>query len=81
MPVLANYRKVLLDVANEALKEGPGYAQESYVLGEAGRKLGVGNIEDQQKLLDAWQDLFRQGDLVWGYDLSNPQAPFFHEPR
>jgi hypothetical protein len=82
MPVVADYRKLLFEIATSALATGPGYAQEGYVLGEAGRQLGVGdNVEVQQQVLDAWQDLFRNGDLAWGYDLNNPQAPFFHRPQ
>jgi hypothetical protein len=81
MTIDATVRSELLKVAREALKIGPGYAQEGYVLGEVGKKLlARGDIAKQQSILNAWQDLFRQGELVWGYDLDNPQAPFFHEP-
>jgi hypothetical protein len=31
-------------------------------------------------LLTAWQNLFRNGQLSWGYDVENPSAPFFHLP-
>src|SRR5580693_5339983 len=28
-----------------------------------------------------WHELFQEGTLSWGYDLDNPDAPFFHIPR
>jgi hypothetical protein len=79
--VVADYRKLLLDIASEALDLGPGFAQEGYVLGEVRRKLNLReNLKGEQQVLDAWHDLFKQGELAWGYDLTNPQSPFFHKP-
>ena len=76
------YSKELLDIAKKAYAEGPGSAQEGYVLSEAAQLPGVrGNDEAEQRVLDAWHELFRQGKLVWGYNLNNPQAPFYHIPR
>lgn len=76
------YSEELLAIATEIYGEGPGSAQEDYVLQEASRRLGVrGALEAEQRLLDAWQWLFQQNKLAWGYNLSNPGAPFFHIPH
>lgn len=73
-----NLDKVLFDVAKECADRGPGFSQESVVLREVQKKLSISDIEDQQRVLDAWHRLFHSGKLVWGYDLSNPSSPFFH---
>jgi hypothetical protein len=36
------------------------------------------DLKLQQRILDAWQDLFTEKKLGWGYDLDNPTSPFFH---
>lgn len=36
------------------------------------------SLERQQLLLTLWQDLFRTGYLAWGFDVNNPNPPFFH---
>lgn len=74
-------REVLLAVVEESIKEGPGFAQESVVLREAADRLALrDDLSGQQRLLTAWHDLFREGELSWGYDVDNPGAPFFHMP-
>jgi hypothetical protein len=71
----------LLQVAEECLEKGPGYAQESVVLREAAEALKTGSsLSAQQDLLTCWHELFREGKLSWGYDIDNPNAPFFHKP-
>jgi hypothetical protein len=73
---------LLLRLARECIALGPGYAQDMVVLRMAAERLGVGaDLERQQRLLTAWHDLFRSGQLAWGYDVDNPTAPFFHLPR
>jgi hypothetical protein len=67
-------------VALDSLKKGPGYAQESVVLREALEQLRLRELADQQRLLTCWHDLFRDGQLSWGYDVDNPSPPFFHAP-
>lgn len=68
-------------VINSALAIGPGYAQEGYVLRTTWEKLGKPNTDkEQQQILDVWQGLVRDGKVVWGYDIANPSAPFFHKP-
>jgi hypothetical protein len=82
MAVDTDIRGLLLQIALEATEQGPGFAQESHVLHEAGRRLGVrGDIVQQQRILTAWHNLFATGDLAWGYDLDNPSSPFFHKPQ
>ena len=39
--------------------------------------LGSG-LPAQQAILSAWHDLFLERKLSWGYDLDNPNWPFFH---
>jgi hypothetical protein len=57
------------------------------VLDEAARQLfnrdpfvTPSNVNQEQVILTCWHDLFREGRLSWGYDLNNPDAPFFHVP-
>ncbi len=79
----AEARKVLLRIAEEMSKRGPGFAQESVVLRESlgALKLSAEDVESQQIILTCWHDLFRDGTLAWGYDLENPGPPFFHFAR
>ncbi len=83
MPVtmsVQEYETTLLELAQECLSQGPGYAQENVVLREAMERLSLGeqDLKEQQKLLTAWHNLFREGKLSWGYDIDNPSSPFFH---
>jgi hypothetical protein len=75
----ASARQTLLRIAEEMVKQGPGFAQESVVLREAMSTLRLAphDIESQQVLLTCWHDLFREGKLAWGYDVDNPGPPFF----
>jgi len=82
MTVYPHYKEVLLKVAYGALKDSSGPVQEDIVLREAAQKLNVqGNLEGEQELLSAWQDIFQKGELAWGYNLENQSRPFFHRPR
>lgn len=69
-------KQVVMQFANQ----GPGFAQTKPVLAEIERRLGAaGNtLALQQEALTAFHDLFRDGELSWGYDFSNPSEPFFH---
>lgn len=76
--------KVILDVANAFSKRGPGWAQEGSVLREVHDRLNPSRPTDlklQQAILTCWHDLFRTGQLSWGFDLDNPNSPFFHVPE
>ena len=72
-------RTVLLQVVSELSHSGSGF-QQGVILQRAGQRLGIhiGRIEDQQALLTMWHDLFRNGQLAWGYDIGNPNPPFCH---
>lgn len=66
---------------------GAGYSQERVVLDEVAQHFNIdcfiaphSDIKLQQRILTCWHDLFREGRLSWGYDLDNPDAPFFHVP-
>lgn len=79
MPDAEILKEKVLEVAKDVLSKGPGYAQESVVLREAAARLSVSDrLDEQQRLLTCWHNLFREGKLSWGYDLDNPSAPFFH---
>ena len=76
-------KKLVYETAVELAKRGPGWAQESVVLREVAERLGRQQRVDllaQQKILSAWHDLFFERKLSWGYDLDNPNSPFFHVP-
>lgn len=77
MPV-ADMKQTLLDVARKAIEKGPGYAQDGVVLRDAAEILRPSSLKEQQELLTQWHELFRTGELAWGYDIDNPNAPFFH---
>ena len=71
-------KEVLLEVVEEYAKKGSQFQQNS-VLSEAATRLGIRHNENlEQALLTAWHDRFREGQLAWGFNLSNPNAPFCH---
>jgi hypothetical protein len=71
-------QKVLLEVLNEMGNQGPGQFQQNSVLSEASKRLQLRGMELEQVLLTYWYDLFRNGYLAWGYNLTNPDPPFCH---
>lgn len=71
-------RTVLLEVLSEHHSQGPGYFQTMPVLGEVRRRLNIRGAADEQAVLTLFHDMFRTGQLGWGYDLANPDAPFMH---
>ncbi|HEV3256125.1 MAG TPA: hypothetical protein VG013_04540 [Gemmataceae bacterium] len=70
-------------IATESANNGPGWDQEGVVLravrdripGDRGSRP---ELRLQQMILNAWHDLFMDKKLAWGYDLDNPNSPFFH---
>lgn len=67
--------------AKEAAEQGAGYAQEGVVMRLIADELGIrwdANLTVQQWVLDAWHDLFASKKLGWGFNLENPNSPFFH---
>ena len=73
-------RRVLLEVVASYENSG-GQFQQFTVLQSAQSKLTALGIRDEQTLLTAWYDLFREGLLSWGLNLANPDPPFCHSTR
>ncbi len=77
-------RSILLDIVSEKdeyIRQDPtrGSLQQGSILQEAQQRIGwAQSSEVQQAILTYWYDLFRNGILSWGYNLSNPDPPFFH---
>jgi hypothetical protein len=76
-PLKPSIREVLLQEIQAQSPNGDVAAalQQSSVLDAAARKL-MGY--DHQAILTQWGELFRTGLLAWGFNLSNPNPPFFH---
>lgn len=71
-----NIREALL---NEIAGISPGPSlQSSSVLQNTANKLGIRGGPSEQAILTQFSELFRTGYLAWGYNLSNPNPPFFH---
>ncbi len=75
---LDKLQQQLHELARECYRKGPGYAQEGVVLRKARRKFSPKGVGEEQTILDCWHDLFRTGELEWGYSIDNPGPPFFH---
>jgi len=74
-------RNTLLQVIDEQSPKQPTDAslQTNSVLNETGKRLNTEHNHDiEEAILTQWHDLFRTGYLAWGYNLSNPNPPFFH---
>lgn len=72
-------RKVLLEIINEFSQIGPGYFQTGAILNKAAQRLKIrNNLANEQALLTLYYDLFRSGQLSWGYNLPNTDPPFCH---
>jgi hypothetical protein len=70
----------LYECAREHVEKGPGFAQQGVVLRAARASLKLATTAEEQKVLGCWHELFREGRLAWGYNLDNPDSPFFHIP-
>ena len=56
-----------------------GSLQQTSILQELLQRIGRSqSAEMQEAILTCWYDLFRNGILSWGYNLSNTDQPFFH---
>jgi len=73
-----DFKAELMKSVRDCLDRGPGYAQEMVVLRETAERLRITDLDEQQRMLTCWHDLFNSGELSWGYDIDNPNAPFFH---
>lgn len=77
-----------MDIRNQILteieKQAPSGAsdqslQSNLILDAVSRTLNAQHDHRlQQAILTQWHDLFRTGYLAWGYNLANPNPPFFH---
>ncbi|MGO9643623.1 MAG: hypothetical protein ACLPY5_02615 [Candidatus Bathyarchaeia archaeon] len=71
-------RNAILNIVSRYKDEDPNL-QSGLVVREACRQLGVeGRKEIEQAVLTTWYDLFRTGQIAWGFDASNPDPPFCH---
>jgi len=71
-------RKALLEAIDKFSNSGPSL-QANSIFQEVRSKLNiVFSPEIEQAILTYWYDFFRMGYLAWGYNLSNPNPPFFH---
>ena len=77
-------RSILLEIISEQDEyrrqdRSRGSLQQGTILLEAQKRLVSSKSHvEQQALLTCWYDLFRNGILSWGYNLSNPDPPFCH---
>jgi len=72
-------KRLVFDTAVEMTRKGRGWAQESVVLRAVKEKLLPAiDLDMEQEVLRAWHDLFLERKLAWGYNLDNPNSPFFH---
>jgi len=70
-------QKVLLQIVSK--HAGGSNLQPRVVLREASETLEIhGDVGKEQALLTLWYDLFRTGQIAWGYNISNPEPPFCH---
>ena len=84
MAEIPNIRTMLLEIIAEKdayIRKDPsnGSLQQGSILQELQQRLGWSQpIELQQAILTSWYDLFRNGVLSWGFNLSNTDPPFCH---
>lgn len=77
-------RSTLLEIIAEKdayFREDPSRTtlQQGSILQELQKRLGRSQSHEMQEaILTCWYDLFRDGLLSWGYNLSNTGQPFFH---
>lgn len=80
MPDRNNVHEIILKVI--ASQSGnDSNLQSGSVLRAAARELfnqQRESLEDEQALLTQLHDFFRTGYLAWGYNIMNPNPPFFH---
>lgn len=81
MPTANQIREQLLEVVAEVAPKGPGDGslQSGTVLRIVHERLGKQRDHlTEEGILTAFHDLFRTGYLAWGFNLANPNPPFFH---
>jgi hypothetical protein len=72
-------KRLLLEIIGE-LKDARSGLQTGTVLQKIEQRISIphNDEETQQAVLTIWQDLFRSGYIAWGFNLGNPNPPFFH---
>ena len=81
MPLIKEVRACLLQVIAEQMPKrvGDSNLQSGSVLEETDRRLGRKRDPSlEEAILTVFHDLLRTGYLAWGYNLCNPNPPFFH---
>ncbi len=84
MAELPDIRTKLLEIiskmdASIRRDSSSGLLQQGAILQELNQQLGWSqSLEMQQAILTCWYDLFRNGTLSWGGNLSNSDPPFCH---
>lgn len=82
-----NIRAMILTVITQQQRQFLSNLQSNSVLQEVHEQLRAAQprglsreqlAEREQAPLTAFHDLFRTGYLAWGFNLSNPDPPFFH---
>lgn len=80
-PPTRSVREVLLEtVRDRHAKLNGGTLQQGEILQEVSRILiqRQRDPEMEEAILTEWYDLFRTGLLAWGFNLNNPNPPWFH---
>ena len=85
-PNAQELRELILSIAHEQQPRQPTDAplQTGSVLGAVVKRLAGGadtvsaGTDLAQAILTQWHDLMRTGYFAWGYNLANPNPPFFH---
>jgi hypothetical protein len=70
-------RATLLEVVRD-FSDGRGSMQAGPILDEAQKRLSKQGSWDGEVLMTLWNDLFRQGLVGWGFNVSNPAPPWVH---
>jgi hypothetical protein len=80
MPSNNDIRGTMLTVIQEQTHRTPnGDMQSGSVLHEVARRLKFAHDNaKEQAILTQFHELFRTGYIAWGYNIGNPNPPFFH---
>ena len=80
-PTPTDIRELILTVAREQQPKRPIDAslQEGTLFREVSEQLRLHlSQETEQEILTQWHELMRTGYFAWGFNLNNPNPPFFH---
>jgi hypothetical protein len=73
-------KAVLLEIAKECFQRGQSYSMTRIVMDQfiVRRPEMKDSLEREHLVLECWQQLFSEGTLIPGWNLNNPDYPFFH---